>query len=345
MLTYFFDQLFASVDPDQDEVIVVSDGCRDVQVLKTLKEQESQVNFLRLLSLPEKVGYGRASNIGAAESNADALVFINTDVFPNPGAIHVLAEEVRHDQSIGAVQGLLVYPQTCRVQSTGHIFYEFLNFHALEGRQVEHPLVQKRTERQALCSAFYAVRREIFMQFQGFDEFFYNAWEGMELTLRITDAGMRCIYTPKAQAFHVTGGGRRHLPLDETQQAAYFWSKWGTRITNDLISLVAEQLTPTILEPTYVAINCGSTTTWKNTLQSLRLKVRQEIQVPDRFESRICLYDNLPRAVLEYPGPLIFFADYFEQLTGNKSWFQARAHTTDVIIDLRGNVLSSRELS
>jgi GT2 family glycosyltransferase len=345
MLTYFFDQLIPSLKPGEDEIIVVSDACWDARVLKDLKRLARSTGFVRLIQLSEKVGFGRANNIGVRAATSDTLVFINTDVFPDAGAVQILADELQSDLSIGAVQGLLVYPQTYRVQSTGHIFSEYLNFHALEGREVDHPLVLRRQQRQALTSAFYAIRRETFISLGGFDEFFFNAWEGMELTLRLSHAGMRCIYTPIARAFHVRGGGRRHSPVDETQQIGYFWAKWGSRIKNDLVTLLAEQLTAENRHAKYFAINCGSTSTWIDTVDQLGLNVQGHIQVPDRFEAHVCLYDNVSRAVLVHAAPILFLADHFEQLSGNRAWFHSRENRGDLVIDLRGNVLPTDELA
>jgi len=345
MLTHFVDQLLSSLRIGEDELILISDACRDARVLKCLKQLARSKESVKLILLNEKVGYGPACNIAARKARTDTLVFIDTDVFPDVGALQILADEVQADPIVGAAQGLLVYPQTNRVQSTGHIFHDYLNFHALEGRELDHRLVQQRQERQALTSAFYAIRRETFQQFGGFDEFFFNAWEGMELSLRLNHAGMRCIYTPAARAFHVRGGGRRHFLLDETQQSAYFWTKWGNRIKNDLVPLLTQQLTPSLKRVHYFGVNCGSTSTWRQTLKQLGLRIQSQIEVPDRFEEHVGLYDNLAHAVLTHPSPLLFFCDHFEQLTGNRAWFRSRRASKDLVIDLRGNVIRGCDLA
>ncbi len=344
LLTYFFTNLLPFLRPGEDELIIVSDACWDSRVLKSLKRLAKHSDLVRLMLLREKLGYGRACNLAASKARKEVLLFINTDVFPQTGALQILGDEVRNDPSVGATQGLLIYPQTNRVQSTGHIFHDYLNFHALEGCQVDNRLVQTRQERQALTSAFYAIRREVFEKFGGFDEFFFNAWEGMELTLRLTHAGMRCVYNPTAQAFHVRGGGRRHYLLDETQQAAYFWAKWGSRIKNDLEDILRQQLTPQLQRFDYLAINCGSTSTWRNAIERLHLRVQSTMALPDRFEENICLYDNLSHSVLDYPGSILFFSDHFEQLANNREWFRARQSKGDLVIDLHGNLLAGSEL-
>jgi len=344
ILTYFLHQLLPSLKTE-DELILVSDACRDARVLKCLKEIERITQSAKTIFLDEKVGYGPACNIGAQKAGTEVLVFINTDVFPSPGATQILADEVESDPSVGIAQGLLIYPQTNRVQSTGHIFHHYLNFHALEGRKIDDLLVQERQDRQAITSAFCAIRRKVFHQFGGFDEFFFNAWEGLELSLRLKNSGLRCIYTPAARAFHVRGGGRRHFLLDETQQSAYFWSTWGKRIQNDLVALLERQLTPELKRPNYFALNCGSTSTWVQTLEQLGLSVQSQIVLPDRFEEQVCLYDNLAHSVLTHPTPLLFFSDHFEQLTGNKAWFELRQDSKDLVLDLRGNVMLGSDLA
>lgn len=344
LLTYFFDHLISSLKPGEDQLIVVSDACWDARVLKDLKRLSQKNSLVKIIYLKDKVGFGPANNIGAKEATEDKLLFINTDVFPEPGSMQALADELQSDPSIGAVQGLLLYPQTYRVQSTGHVFFEYLNFHALEGRAADNPLVLRRQQRQALTSAFYGIRRQTFIRLGGFDEFFYNAWEGMELTLRISHEGLRCIYTPKARALHIRSLARRHSPLDETQQIGYFWAKWGAIIKNDLLSILTEQLTEERIEEKYLAINCGSTSSWKDLIDRLGLNVEGHLQIPDRFEPLICLYNNVSRAVSKNGAPILFVTDHFEQLTNNRAWFRTRGMRGDLVIDLRGNVIPAEEL-
>lgn len=344
ILTHFFDKLLPALESHDDEIIIVSDACWDLRVLKDLKKLVRNNRSIRLCVLKEKVGYGGACNIGAKEARNDILLFINTDVFPEPDSVKIMSDRLISDPEIGVVQGLLIYPQTARVQSTGHIFSEYLNFHALEGRESNDPLVQRSQDRQALTSAFYVIRKELFQKFGGFDEFFFNAWEGMELTLRISHSGLRCVYIPEARALHVRNAARQYLTLDETQQSAYFWAKWGGRIKNDLIAILKEQLTQTVLNKKYYAINCGSTSTWKKTLHQLNLQISGSLEVTDRFKHRICLFDNLAHAVLLNPLPILFFTDHYEQLGGNQAWFKGRNSVDDLVIDLRGNVMTVSDL-
>jgi GT2 family glycosyltransferase len=343
MLTHFFDNLLPSLTRGEDEVVAVIDGCWDARVLKDLKLIEAQSGLVRVLVLPEKVGFGKASNIAARLAEKEVLLFINTDVFPKGNAISVLADIVAGDATIGAAQGLLIYPQTGLVQSSGHVFGDYVNFHAYEGRQVSDSRVQRVHKRQALTAAFYAVRRHVFEQACGFDEFFYNAWEGLELTLRLSQSGMTCLCTPAAIAYHIRSARRRHFTIDETQQIAYFWTKWGGRIANDLVPMLVEQLTDEHRRESYLAINCGSTSTWMRTITDVGLRTGDHIELSDRFEGHICLYDNLSRSVLGHGGPLLLFADHFEQLSANQEWFRARLDQRDLILDLRGNVMTTAE--
>jgi GT2 family glycosyltransferase len=343
LTSYFFAHLKNATKFASYELVLVSDDCRDVRVLKQLRAAERDLGA-KLTLLDHKVGYGRAANIGVAESTGDTIVFLNSDVFPDVGALDILVNEVNNSQEIGAVQGLLIYPQTGRVQSTGHVFGKFVNYHALEGRSTQDPLVLKTQQRQGLTAAMYAVRREVFLTHGGFDEFFYNAWEGLDFTLRLTHSGMRCLYLPSARAHHVRNASRRHYRFDETQQIGYFWSKWGTRIRSDVSDLISTQVRDEHRKAGYLAVHCGSTEDWTELAAGIGLEILDRLEVPDRFDPQISLYDNLPHAIHQYAGRLLFVADHFEQLAGNQEWVESRNRLHDLIIDLRGNLMSTPEI-
>ena len=81
-------------------------------------------------------------------------MFINTDVFPQRGSIELLLNCLKKHHEIGAVQGLLLYPQNMRVQSTGHVFSDYMNHHLYNGRHSTEICVKTSAKRQALTTAF-----------------------------------------------------------------------------------------------------------------------------------------------------------------------------------------------
>ena len=67
-----------------------------------------------------------------------------------------------------------------------------------------------------------------------FNEYYYNAYEGFELTLKINNSGLKCIYYPEAIAYHIGGGTRNSMDISETQQGKYFIQNWGDIISTDI---------------------------------------------------------------------------------------------------------------
>lgn len=324
------------------ELILVNDGDPNIGTEEAIKAYQSILQP-KLFYNSGSIGYGRANNIGAAAASGKVLVFLNTDVFPSPGAITALAEVLVKNPSIGVVQGLLRYPQNGRVQSCGHIFGHYFNNHALVGRPVSLPIVQQAVDRQALTSAFYAVRRSDFIGLNGFDETYLNSHEGMEFSLRLHLKGLRCHYYPKSCAFHVQGGSRRHVPINEDQQLALFWSRWNTLVKPDMDALLSTQINKEQKLQRYLGINLSTNLFWKSTLNTLELSV-DFVAEPVLRGHTVVLHDTLTAEIKRSHRPLLFLTDHFSNVSGNLMWFLERPVRSDLILDCHGNAVTIEEV-
>ena len=283
-------------------------------------------------------GYSVANNIAVQQSSGNYLVFINCDVFPEKASIEKLVDYLTKYPNTGAVQGKLVYPQNNLIQSTGHLFMKLYNSHIYKGKPSNHPLVMREGKRQALTTAFCAMSRNIFNKNNGFDECYYNAYEGMELTLKIYLSGKECIYYPNAVAYHITGSTRNNIQFDNEMAGRIFWSRWGNRITTDIQDYLYPQVSIEIKKHTYFLINCSSLFEWKEVLKSIEIETNGEINISERFGRSVNLYDNLPFESLNYPSPYLFLCDDFKLLAGNYNWCKVRNNSKDIVIDSHGNI-------
>jgi len=325
------------------ETVVVVDGDHDSRTRSLLRGAKGRIPGLRIEFRSQPGGYSAASNHAVAKAKGSTLVFVDSDTFPEPGAITALARHIHAQDSIGVVQGLLLYPQTLRVQSTGHIFGPYFNRHALCGRRANLPIVQVAADRQALTSAFYAVRRRLFEDHGGFDEFYWNSHEAMELALRIHLAGYRCVYRPEAIAYHVQGGSRRHIHLDERQQAAHFWSVWGRLAKSDLDRLLGQQLTPSQAKRKYLLINTSVNRAWRETLEGLPLRFSEVAEIQSSGQALV-LHDTLVPELHRQKSPLLFLSDHFAHIAANLAWFRGRPTQDDLILDCHGNLVTVAEV-
>lgn len=288
------------------------------------------------------MGYGKANNIAVDNSHGDILVFINSDVFPIQGSIQMLVSYLENNIStVGAVQGLLIYPQNNKVQSTGHLFIDLQNAHVYQNCDIEKDIIKKEGSRQALTSAFCAISRSVFMRNGKFNEYYYNAYEGFELTLKITLSGLKCMYYPEAIAYHISGGTRNEMDICETQQGKYFIQNWGNSIATDIDQYIFPQLNEDLKKRMYSVIVLSQLTGWEQILKKLAFNINGNIYRPCYGE--INLYQLFPYSFLDFGGNYLFIVDSIKNISNNYNWIKNRRNPYDIVIDSHGNVVELQE--
>lgn len=322
-----------------DEVIILSDGCDSYSTLEYIKNLVKTDPRFQLIELKEKCGFSKANNIGVNASKYEYLVFINTDIFPTCDCISNMINMLNKSENIAAVQPLLLYPQNGLVQSTGHVFSKVKSGQLFAMRNYREPLVHISAPRQALTMALCAVKKSIFCEMDGFNEEYYNSHEGMELTLKMTIAGYICMYCADAVAYHCSGLARDKIPFDISRQRAYFYQQWANYITNDLEIYLSQQINSDMASERYIVYNISSSTDWKRILEILKINYTKEILSKDRFASSINLYDCISFTSLYHPVPYLFLCDSFTQISSNYNWIKNRNNPNDIVMDLNGNIL------
>ena len=140
-------------------------------------------------------GYSGANNLGARSARADALVFLNSDVFPQEARwVSRLAGTLEGRPDLAAVGARLLYP-TGSLQHLGIRFFfdtnwgVWLNKHPAKG--LEPPSGGKTVLTvQAATGACLAVRRRDFDTVGGFDEgYLIGDFEDSDLCLKLRDLG------------------------------------------------------------------------------------------------------------------------------------------------------------
>lgn len=333
----FLSRLTELKEKEEFELVLVIDGDQNIQTRRTIETYRKSLRPIVIIN-EEPLGYGRANNRGAEAATGNVLVFMNTDVFPEDRAITNLAETLFINRDIGIAQPLLLYPQNGKVQSCGHIFGPFFNRHALMGRSSSSNIVQTAGDRQALTSAFYAMRSRDFQRLGGFDTIYLNSHEGMELSLRVHLDGMRCFYNPKCRGFHIQGGSRKHISIDERQQLAIFWSRWHDKVKRDVDNLLALQLSDALRKQYYLVINSSTNLLWQLTLDELEIETETIAETAIRGR-QLVLQDTLVSGVKKARRPLLFLTDHFSQVSNNLAWFSERSDHNDLVFDCHGNVI------
>lgn len=338
ILEYFIEHLKRTIKIDNYQIIFVIDGPVDSKILVLLEQFSSEFFSVMPIQLGTKSSYAHVNNFGRRYAQSDLLFFMNTDIFVQKDCLEIMIDSLRKN-NVHAVQPLLLYPQSNHVQSTGHIFGDCFNRHALKGQESSYPTVCLSATRQALSLALCLIPTSIFDECNGFDEYYYNGWEGLDLTLKITQHGYRCWYECNAHAYHVEGGSRKKIVLDESLQAGHFWSVWGKVVKDDIIDLLKIQQLEYDFSRKHIVYDFTTYRSWEKILDSLSISY-EEIIDKAMYSNELYLdfFNVLSYQALVNPEPILFLVASFSSLKDNVLWTKYRKCKNDIFIDLSGNI-------
>lgn len=338
LTTNFLEQLLSTIKKN-DELIIINDACNNIDTIAYLNEKAQNNPQIQLIHLKNKIGFSGSNNVGIKNTNGETIIFINSDIFLENNCIENILKTLWSDDKIAAVQPLLIYPQNNLVQSTGHVFSDYRSGQLFSMRKPNDFIIKKSGKRQALTMALCAVKKEILVQTGGFDEYYFNSHEGLELTLKITLMGYTCLYCSDAIAYHCTGAARSTSLFDISKQKAHFYQKWSAEIQYDVLDYLRLQITPAEQDTAFFVLNFSTSSQWGEMLERLHIRVLQHKVFQERFFKEINLFYCLPFSLLNYNGSLLFLCDNMAQLKGNSRWISLRKNYKDIIMDLDGNLV------
>lgn len=342
LISNFFSLLLKNIDKNEYEIIVVDDCCSDYQTKQYLKELQKQKLIDVYEILDRKYGFGKANNFGVEKSTTDCLIFINTDIIINDDIIERLFD-VYNSQKYAAIQPLLLYPQSKKIQSAGHIFASYFNRHALENndisilQNVHTPII-----RQALTLAFCVIGKKAFEEAGKFNDFYYNGYEGIELILKISQTHT-CVVIPYIHAYHIRSVAVKNSNFDEEQKIPYFWCQCQKYIHNDYHEFIREYIPQKAFDKNYFALQF-TTLDLLSEVRKAGIHIRDDVFLIQKAGNPIELFSLLPYSYLNTASSLLFLCDNFTQLHHNSLWIQMRKGKDDLIIDSNGNVLRLKNL-
>lgn len=189
--------LESSLDPRQYEILVCDSNSDDgtAEFLAKLA-----VNHPHLRHLPGPYnGRAQARNAGINAAHSPIVLFTDADIIPSPD---LLARHLhRHAQAaVARRRSIAVVGMELQVSSLG----EYRRLRDFPGeRKPLHPRWRRRVDWLFFLTGNASVRRDDLVRLGGFDESFTGyGHEDLELGFRLSRAGVRLLYEPKAINFH-----------------------------------------------------------------------------------------------------------------------------------------------
>jgi GT2 family glycosyltransferase len=240
--------LLYRTDYPQLEVLIVDNDSIDpwaLSLFRMLRKDER----VRVATLPGPFNYAALNNAGVREATGDIILLLNNDIdVTDDGWLREMVSHVLRPD-VGAVGAKLIY-EDGRIQHAG-VVLGVGRAHAGRGvaghfghyaeTDEEGHLGQYLVTREvsAVTGACLMVRRDVYLAAGGLDEEHLPvSYNDVDLCLHIREQGLRIVWTPFAELYHLESASRGGVQsLEQVARAerefAYMRDRWSEQLDND----------------------------------------------------------------------------------------------------------------
>lgn len=211
-----------------DEIIYVLDDPKrraEAERIAASCHEKFQIPFT-LLILDHNVGFSPANNIGVRYAEGEFVCLMNSDVFPMSDDWLDRLIETLSDEPKVAVSGPVLIYEDGTLQHRGCVLeplpeYDEWLFPMHPGKGFRPDHAERRTDVEILTGACMVLKRNVFVEFGGFDEgYIIGDFEDAQLCSKLKDAGLRCVVDEHVVMYHL-----------ERQSQAIGASSWRHNLT------------------------------------------------------------------------------------------------------------------
>lgn len=179
----------------------------------------------RIVTFPRNYGYCGGNNRAVDHANGEILLFLNNDVEVQPDWLQHI-DKVFEDPAVAAAQPkILSYKDREKFEYAGAAggFLDKMGYPFCRGRvfdtveadtgQYDDPVPLFWASGAAL-----AIRKDIFLELDRFDEDFKFHMEEIDLCWRLLNRGYTIGFAPKSRVYHLGGGS---LPMDSSRKTFF----------------------------------------------------------------------------------------------------------------------------
>lgn len=183
-----------------DEIVLVDNASRDGAGAWARRYAPA----VRVLALPENLGFAGGTAAGIAAARGDLLLLINDDALAEPGCVAALWAALRDAPNAGAAAGVLTFSRRPELVASAGI--SFQRDGVATDLQLGDALGALPPAPVAIFGAsggLALLRRELIADVGSFEPSFFNYLEDADLAWRARLRGWGCVLAPTARARHV----------------------------------------------------------------------------------------------------------------------------------------------
>jgi GT2 family glycosyltransferase len=207
------------------EVLIVDDCSND-----------QTIEFLRSLDFPHKVflnsekkGFAKNNNFAASEAKGEFLCLLNNDCFVEGDWLLPMIEVFKQKENVGVVGNVQRRAGTKMFDHMGVVFGPQGNPRHYGQWFKKKAFCGEVKKWSAVTAACCVLKREIFLEINGFDEIFINGCEDVDLCLRFNRKGYDNYVVHDSVVDHVKGAtdGRKRF---NDRNSEILQNRWGPEI-------------------------------------------------------------------------------------------------------------------
>ena len=354
VLRLCIESLIHTVHFSSEAIIIDDNSPKETQnYLKHLSHYDSELLTFTVMHNAQPTGSVKAINKGLEKAKGQIIVFLDSDVILTDGWQEQMKKAL-FSPDIGAVGGVLVYPQTGGIQSCGITFSSYVGRHLFLNNRpsVIQEHYSQGFEINAAVFALCGFKSNVFDKIGKLNESFFNGYEDYDFMFRIRSAGWKIITDPFIIGMHFEKSNGIHRQTNRKANIGLFWNLHsGDQICDLWKFMLREAKLCGIGSGTYIGIDLSEVrsdaeTAWDKLSAYLKIKHRLDYSSLVR-EKHISLLEMLPPDMLCEPMPFLFLCDNFIQMLYNAYWYAMRSVycKNDVIIDLCGNCIPFSQLN
>jgi GT2 family glycosyltransferase len=199
-------------------VIVIDNKSKD-RTLEIVNGLATVYEKLKIISNCHNVGFAKANNIAARESQSPVLAFINPDMEFIDNSLITMINLLIAESNLGAVGPALFNSDGTLQQGYGKkitpidIMIEFLLGWRIKSK-IKRIFSNNSPKIDWISGACLLAKRDAFFSVGGFDENIFMYSEDLDLCLQLKKNGFNIVYESTSKAIHHSGGSQKS------------WKKW-----------------------------------------------------------------------------------------------------------------------